>query len=103
MTRRTAPGLAFLAGTLLLAGCATPETRLRNALVDIGLSEPLAACMADHMVDRLSLAQLYRLGDLKRAGRAQTVDDLLHRVRSLEDPEIWAVTTHAAAHCATGV
>ena len=39
---------------LALAGCATPETRIRTALTEAGLSKPVASCMADRMVDRLS-------------------------------------------------
>jgi hypothetical protein len=42
---------------LALGACATPETRIRTALTDAGLSKPIAGCMADRMVDRLSLFQ----------------------------------------------
>ena len=77
-----------------------PEARLRAGLIEAGLSEPLAACMADRMVDRLSLLQLRRLADLKLAGRAQSTDEFLRRVRSLRDPEIWTVTSSSAAICA---
>lgn len=93
----------ILAIALLLAGCATPEARLRNGLVEAGLSPTLSTCMAERMVDRLSLAQLRRLGDLQRAGRARNVDELLHRIRSLGDPEILTVTSSSAALCATGL
>ena len=89
-----------LLAVALLAACATPETRLRNGLVEAGLSEPLAACMADRMVGRLSLIQLRRLADLKNAGRADSLDAFLHRVRSLRDPEVWTVTSTSAAVCA---
>ena len=85
---------------LLLSACATPETRLRTGLMEAGLSEPLSACMADRMVDRLSLIQLRRLADLKNAGRADSLDAFLHRVRSLRDPEVWTVTSTSAAVCA---
>ena len=77
-----------------------PEARLRAGLIEAGLSEPLAACMADRMVDRLSLMQLRRLADLKQAGRAPGLDAFLRRVRSLRDPEIWTVTSSSAAICA---
>ena len=77
-----------LAALTLLAACAMPEARLRAGLVEAGLSEPLAACMAERMVDRLSLMQLRRIADLKHAGRADSLDTFLHRVRSLRDPEI---------------
>jgi len=94
------PKLPLLAAVLLLSGCATPETRLEQALVEAGLTEPMAGCMAGRMVDRLSLAQLYRMRDLKQAGRAQSTDEFLHRVRSLGDAEVWTVTSSSAALCA---
>ncbi len=91
--------LALLAA-LALAACAVPEARLRAGLVNAGLSEPMAACMAERMVDRLSLAQLSRIGDLPRARRAASMPEFLHRIRSLRDTEILTVTSAAAAVCA---
>ncbi|AQA00862.1 hypothetical protein BWQ93_12905 [Sphingopyxis sp. QXT-31] len=89
---------------LTLAGCATPETRLRNGLNDAGLSAPMSACMAERMVDRLSLLQLRRLsalGSLKERRLADlSLDQFLHKVRALKDAEILAVTTSSAAVCA---
>lgn len=88
----------------LVAGCATPETRVRTALTDAGLSEPVAACMADRMVDRLSLIQLNRLSGLKKLRgqnmRKITVDEFLKRTRSLQDPEILGVVTSSGLICA---
>ncbi len=94
--------LSFL--IVSLAACATPETRLRTGLVNAGLSQSIAACMADRMVDRLSLLQLRRLGSLaslrdKKAGDL-TLNQFLHKVRALKDPEILTVTTSSAALCA---
>lgn len=90
--------------TLGLSGCATPETRLRTGLLDAGLSAPVAACMADRMVDRLSLVQLRRLSSLgslkEKRLRDLTMDQFLYRVRALKDGEILAVTTASAARCA---
>lgn len=88
---------------LALAGCAVPEAKLRTGLTRAGLSPPLSACMADRMVDRLSLIQLRRMADLPRARTAQTVDQVLRRVRALGDAEIWGVSTSSAALCATGI
>ena len=95
--------LGWLLAIFLMGGCATPETRLRDGLVEAGLSEPLAGCMAGRMVDRLSLTQLRRLADLKYAGRAESLDAWLHRVRALRDPEIWTITASAAGICAAGL
>lgn len=84
----------------LLASCAVPEARLRAGLVNAGLSEPMAACMAERMVDRLSLAQLRRIGDLPYARGERTVAGFLHRMRALRDTEILTVSSAAAAVCA---
>ena len=89
---------------LALSACATPETRVRTALMDAGLSQPVAACMADRMVDRLSLAQLNKLSGLKKLRgqdmRKITVEDFLKRTRSLQDPEILGVVSASGLICA---
>lgn len=92
------------AAALSLSACATPETRVRTALIDAGLSKPIASCMADRMVDRLSLIQLNRLSGLKKLRgqdmRKVTVDEFLKRTRSLQDPEILGVVTSSGLICA---
>ncbi|KGB52144.1 hypothetical protein FG91_03778 [Sphingopyxis sp. LC81] len=94
--------LALLA--LALAGCATPETRLRTGLNNAGLSKAMSACMAERMVDRLSLVQLRRLsalGSLKdKRVTDLSLDQFFHKVRALKDPEILTVSTSSAALCA---
>jgi hypothetical protein len=60
----------------------------------------MAACMAERMVDRLSLIQLRRIGDLPYASDERTVSGFLHRVRALRDTEILTVSSSAAAVCA---
>jgi hypothetical protein len=94
--KRVFPPLAVLA---LLSACAVPEARLRAGLVNAGLPRPLAACMAERMVDRLSLMQLRRMGDLPRARESLSIAEFLHRVRALRDAEILAVTAGSAAVC----
>jgi hypothetical protein len=96
--------LPLVAATLMLTGCATPEARLRTGLNNAGLSKAMSACMAERMVDRLSLVQLRRLSALgslkeKRLGDL-SFDQFLHKVRALKDPEILTVTTSSAALCA---
>ena len=98
-------GLAGTTGLLVtLSACTTPETRVRDGLLNAGLSRPMASCMAARMVDRLSLLQLRRigrLGDLRDEDpRQMTVDQFLHRAHALGDPEIWAVMSSSAAICA---
>jgi hypothetical protein len=96
--------LLAIASVLALSACATPETRVRTALMDAGLSKPIASCMADRMVDRLSLIQLNKLSGLKKLRgqnmRKITVDELLRRTRSLQDPEILGVVTSSGLICA---
>jgi hypothetical protein len=94
-----AGGLALLS----LASCATPETRIRTALVNAGLPQPMSACMADRMVDRLSLLQLNKLrglGKLKDANvRKLTFEQFVKRTKSLQDPEIVSVITSSGVVC----
>lgn len=102
--RMMARGALIAAGCAALAGCATPETRLRNGLYNAGLSKPMSACMAQRMVDRLSLEQLRKLTALESM-RGKNIGDLsidqfLHRVRALKDGEILGVATSSAAICA---
>lgn len=89
---------------LALSACATPETRVRTALMDAGLSQPIVACMADRMVDRLSLVQLNKLSGLNKLRgqdmRKITVEDFLKRARSLQDPEILGVVSSSGLICA---
>lgn len=102
--RKVMIAAAAATAMLMLAGCATPEQRVRSGLVEAGLSAPMAACMAERMVDRLSLLQLRRigrLGDLREANvRELSVDQFLHRARAIGDPEILAVMTTSAGICA---
>ena len=87
-----------------LSACATPESRVRTALVDAGLSRPVASCMAQRMVDRLSLGQLQKLSRLSGLSKTQigqlSVGELLRRTKALGDPEILTVVTTAGLGCA---
>ena len=94
---------------LALAGCAQriAESRVRTALTDNGLSDRNAACMAERMVDRLTIEQLKKLEGLKpRAGepkRPTGLRDFVRRVRRVGDAEVIAVTSTSAGLCATGL
>lgn len=91
---------------LLLAGCATvsPEAKVRANLIEAGLSPRMAGCMAERMVDRLSINQLRQLKSFasvrNAAMRDMTVDHFLYKLRALDDPEIFSVTSRAALSCA---
>lgn len=96
--------LVLILPLLALSACATPETRLRTGLMNAGLGANQSACMADRMVDKLSLLQLRRISSLKNFQkdrlRDMSIDRFLHNIRSLEDTEILKVTTRAALGCA---
>jgi hypothetical protein len=93
-----------MAALLALSACASPQSRLESGLRSAGLSPKLSACMADRMIDKLSLLQLKRMSSLsnfKDEGlRDMTLDRFLYNIRALEDPEIMSVTTKAGLSCA---
>jgi hypothetical protein len=88
---------------IMLSACSTPETQVRDGLVNAGIERRTADCMAKRMVDRLSLLQLRRMAGLGKAGGARDLDQLLYRLRSLHDPKIVSVTASSAALCVTGL
>jgi hypothetical protein len=96
----------LLALLIPLAACTTvsPEAKVRSRLIEAGLSPRMSACMAHRMVERLSIAQLRRLGSAANLAHkdvgAMRVDEILHRVRALGDPEIVGVVSKAALVCA---
>lgn len=91
---------------LVLPACTSfsPESRLRSGLEEAGLSPRMAGCMAERMADRLSLIQLRKLQSLaslrKSHSRKMSVEQWLHKVRALQDPEIFAVAGSSALSCA---
>jgi hypothetical protein len=97
--RRLLPVVVIL---LAASGCAEKiaEHRVRSALVRAGLSEGNADCMAQRMVDRLTIKQLRKLEALQ--GDKRSVADYVIAVRRVGDPEVIGVTASSAALCATG-
>jgi len=92
---------------LVLAGCAQPfEGRIAAKLQDAGIPGPMAQCMAERWVDRLSIPQLRKIeqltGDIRQQyqDRSLTVVGFIDRIRTLDDPEILRVVTSSAARCA---
>lgn len=92
------------AGLAMLAACSPSKLaygQVRSAMLEAGLSEANAACMATRLTDRLSLAQLNRLKQLK--GERQSLADYVAAVRRVGDAEALSVTASSAALCATGL
>jgi hypothetical protein len=95
----------FWLALLALASCATPESRLETALRNAGLSQRVASCMAERMVDRLSVGQLLKLRSLGslREERPDSAAEFMRKVRALRDSEILSVTTSSLAVCGLGL
>ncbi len=91
---------------LSVSACATPESQVRSALIDAGLSKPVASCMAGRMVDKLSLWQLNKLRGLKKLRdknvRELSLAEFMKRSKALQDPEIVGVITSSGVICAIG-
>ncbi|WP_435418211.1 hypothetical protein WAB17_01135 [Parerythrobacter aurantius] len=101
--------LAAACAALLLTGCVSviAENRVESALLKAGLSQRNAGCMAERMVDRLTISQLRKLEALRgRKGepvKPRTLRQFVERVRAVGDSEVLAVTASSAALCATGL
>lgn len=95
---------AAAVGLILLAGCTTTkQAQVRTALVDAGLSDPMATCMAEPLGRDLSVNQLKSLQRVaKLANTSPTkmtqkqVMDLLKRDL---DPETVGVVVRAGIGC----
>ena len=94
---------------MCLTGCIEriAENRVESALLRAGLSESNAACMAERMVDRLSIPQLRKLealrGEPGEPVKPRSLRQFVERVRAVGDAEVLAVTSTSAALCATGL
>ena len=101
--------MRFLALPLLIvavSGCAQTiaESRVRRALVNAGVNERGATCMAGRMVDRLNMTQLRKLEALSGIDGttigSMTVGDFVRRVERVGDPEVLAVVSTSGIVCA---
>jgi hypothetical protein len=104
MTATTLKRAALLLLLPLAACIATPEQRVRAALVNAGVREDVARCMAERMAAKLSISQLQelkRLGSLAKHDpeKKMTPRRILRQIEALGDPEIVSVTSHAAIIC----
>ncbi|WP_448582812.1 hypothetical protein [Thermaurantiacus sp.] len=96
--------LGTVAGLVLLSGCAvSKEARIRAALTDAGVPEPMAACMAERMADDLTNEQLRMLAQAasvaRRPARELTLDQALKALRTVGDPATIGVLALATTGC----
>jgi len=94
---------AVAAALPLLAGCVQDikANRVEVALVNAGLSQPLSACMARRMAEKLSIAQLRRLQALGVEKRSYS--DYVTAVRAVRDPDALEVLGASFALCRAGI
>lgn len=97
--------LALLPILLLVLAAWSPSKlatgTVKKALVEGGLSEANARCMANRMTDKLSLRQLWKLRALK--GEKKSLPEYVAAVRKIDDLEVISVTVSSAALCSTGL
>lgn len=100
---RRAAALSALGAALVLSGCVQEikASRVKSALMDGGLSEPLAGCMAQRMASKLTIHQLKELQRLNAAPR-RTIAEFVAALRKNGDADAIEVTLSSAALCKTG-
>ena len=98
--------VATLCGSLMLAACAAPATRISTGLQRYGLDTQRADCVGTRLQGDLSLGQLQQLGRAAAAYRKDdpnpgvlTVGDLIRVSSELKDPAIPIAVGKAAAGC----
>ena len=99
-----------LGAGVLFSGLANPlvEMQVKGALVESGIGEKRAACMAERMVDRLTIPQLWKLrqGMAAQDGEPEEgygLGGLIKRLDRVDDSEAVAVLTTSAGLCAIGL
>jgi len=101
--KRIAP---LLLGIAVLAGCVTPSPRDRvhQELLNAGVKPRMASCLADRLVDRLSIAELRELGRAAKLPRKDvgnmTIGEIVDRLQAVGNPHIVSVVTSAGLGCA---
>jgi hypothetical protein len=99
--RLLAPSFLALA---LLAGCAsTKEARVESALLDAGMPEPMAQCMAEPLGRDLSVQQLQSLQRVAKLAQTSptkmTQQQVLNLLKRDLDPETVGVVVRAGVGC----
>ncbi len=102
MRRFIAAGAITLA-LLATTGCVQniKESRVKSALVEGGLSDQLAGCMAHRMAQKLTIKQLRSLQKVNRAPR-HSIAEFITALRQNGDADAVEVTLSSAGLCKTG-
>lgn len=96
--------LAAGLGLLALAGCSTPESRVRSSLMNMGMPETAATCMADNVASRLSPEQIRTLsrmsGMSERGIGKMTIAEFTQLLVRSGNAEMVGLFARAGAGCA---
>ena len=95
--------IALIVAVLVIGGCVSKLAygQVKSAMIEAGLSDANASCMANRMTDRLSIGQLQKLKALK--GEKRSLWDYVGAVRRVGDVEAIEVTASSAALCTSGL
>ncbi len=87
-----------------LGACATPADRITGKLVELGVPQHQARCMGTRLGERLTTAQLRKLGRVANVdGHAiggMSLREIVRRLSSVDDPELVAELLRAGVGCA---
>jgi hypothetical protein len=79
------------------------QSRIAGELAEAGVPRPIAECMAERWVERLSIFQLRKLQRLAQETKEErdgvSVMGLASRVQQIGDPEIVSVVTSSVFAC----
>lgn len=95
--------VGLLAAMVILAGCATPSQRISSKLIGYGVPEPQAVCVGDKLEDRLSIAQMQRIGQIAKRSRNDdgqvTITQFAAALNKPGDEELVAEVLRAGLGC----
>lgn len=98
---RVGVGLVWV--MLLVAGCSTPSQRISSKLISYGVPEPQAVCVGDKLDDRLSIAQLQRIGQIAKRSRNEagqvTITQFARALDKPGDEQLVAEVLRAGLGC----
>lgn len=89
---------------LTLGACSTPESRVRSSLINIGLPEGAATCMADNVASRLSSQQIRTLSRMSGMSESRlgdmTIGEFTRLLARSDNAEMVALFARAGVGCA---
>ncbi len=98
MNRLIIAGAALAAG---LASCASPKGAVRSELVELGLSDNRAACVAEEFSARLEPADVKAVANfLKELNKSESAGNALDALLRIDNPRAAAVAPIAGVSCA---